>query len=83
MCEKIYGGQETTGSYQVALAHQALAKALIVSKQFDREEYLDHALKAYRSAIDVIPGGNARLALFSYTLGRYHMIMDGDLAQCI
>ena len=54
----------------MALAHQALAKALLVNKQFDGEEYMEHALEANRAAIDVIPGSHPRLALFSYTLGK-------------
>ena len=62
---KLYGD----GHMIVALSHQALARAMMVAQQFTDEEYFEQALKAWRIAIDAVPGDHPRLALFRYTLG--------------
>ena len=68
ICEKLYPGGQ--GSYQSALAHQTLAKALMANKMFDNDEYFEEAMMAWRCAMDCIEGGHPRLAQFKYTLGK-------------
>lgn len=64
--EKIYGGCSAT---QTAMAHEALAKALVVSLNFTDENYYVHTQKAWSIAKDVIPAQHPKLAPFKYTLG--------------
>ncbi|ELU16144.1 hypothetical protein CAPTEDRAFT_214307 [Capitella teleta] len=53
-----------------ALAHQALARALVVTQQFTDDEYFDHCLKAWHIAMEVLPGDHPRLASFQFTLAQ-------------
>ena len=71
ICDKIYG---STGSYQSALAHQALAKTLMATQSFQEQEqeqeYHTQAVQAWRCAINCTEPNHPRLAQFKYTLGR-------------
>ena len=64
--EKIYSG---TPSLLVAMVHQALAKSLLVNHNFEGNRYCEHAQKAWKMAMDVVPGTHPSLALFRFTLG--------------
>lgn len=66
LAETIYNTRHMTR----ALAHQALARALVVAREFGDEEYFQNAVKACQLALDILPGNHPRLGLFKYTMGK-------------
>ena len=55
----------------VALAHRALAKALLVLQKFDNMDYHHHATEALRMARSILPDKHPMLHLFLHTSGKY------------
>lgn len=54
---------------QIALAHRALAKALLVVQKFDNEDYHFHSTEALRMARGLLPDKHPMLHLFLHTSG--------------
>ena len=64
--KKIYACE----SIQVALAHRAVSKALLVLQKFDTDKYYLHACEALRIANKILPEDHTMLYLFLHTSGR-------------
>ena len=75
ICEKIYGGVPTV---LTAMAHQALARALVVNQQFADEEYYNHAFEAYLMAQDCIPGDHPKICSLQIQSWQVHATFTGS-----
>ena len=64
--KKIYACE----TIQVALAHRAVSKALLVLQQFDTEKYYLHACEALRIAKNSLSDEHPMLYLFLHTSGK-------------
>ena len=56
---------------EVALAHRAVCKALLVLQNFEEHKYHYHATEALKMARSILPSQHPMLYLFLHTSGKY------------
>ena len=65
--EKIFGGASSLLSAQ---AHEMLAKALLVNQHISDDQFVTHAQRAYRIALDLLPSLHPKFASYRMTNGQ-------------